>query len=79
MRNLSRKQKNEIRTWVKDRYYVKNCGRGLDHKPMFFNCTEDMESETYWELYALNQHECFDSNVDRFVNDIRTVADCKII
>ncbi len=74
MRHLCRKQKNMIRRWVKKEYFDKGA-----EKPMFFDCCKDWPEETYDKIANVMQFECFDSHVDRFIDDIKTLSDCKII
>jgi hypothetical protein len=51
----------------------------IDAKPMFFNCDNDLIGEAYYHVSDMNCFENFDTEVERFVNDIKTVEDCKII
>ncbi len=74
MRHLNRKQKNSLRKYVKARWFDQG-----HIKPMFFNCTQDLTDDMYWAVFNIMPFECFDSHVDRFVDDIKTLSDCKII
>ncbi len=74
MRQLNRKQKNMLRRYVKARWFDNNLT-----KPMFFNCIQDLTCDMYDAVFDRGRHECFDQNVDRFVDDIETVKDCKVI
>jgi hypothetical protein len=76
MRKLSRKQKNALRKYVHQKYGTMG---SIDAKPMFFNCESDLNGEAYFHVSSMNEFENFDTEVERFVNDIRTVEDCKII
>ncbi len=80
MRHLSRKQKNLIRKFVKNKYSdnSQDCGLSPD-RPAFFNCNQDMPTDVYWLISRVHEFECFDSHVDRFIDDIRNISDCKII
>lgn len=31
---------------------------------------DELTEEEYWEVYNVNQHECFDSNANRFMGDL---------
>lgn len=74
MRHLSRKQKNALRRYVKAKWFDKG-----EEKPMFFNCDRDLIADAYWHIFTMHEFECFDSCVNNFVDDIKTLADCKII
>jgi len=74
MRNLSRKQKNMLRKYVKERYFEQN-----EVKPMFFDGWNDLPYDSYWDIHDTHCFENFDSCVDSFVNDIKTINDCKVI
>jgi hypothetical protein len=74
MRNLNRKQKNVIRKYIKKTFF----DTGIV-KPYFFNCECDLSTELYWKLFRLNEFENFNSCVDSFVDDIKTIENCKVI
>ena len=74
MRHLSRKQKNYIRKHIKKNYFEK----GID-KPYCFNCNEDLQYEIYIHIAKMLEFENFDSQVDNFVDEIRSVEDCRVI
>jgi hypothetical protein len=74
MRNLNRKQKNSLRRYVKARWFENDLT-----KPTYFNCVQDLTVDFYDYVFGLNRFECFDSCVDRFMNDIKTVNDCKVV
>ncbi len=74
MRHLNRKQKNILRRH----------GRNLieqDLKPAHFDCYNysHMTEKLHEMIEAMNCYENLDSDIDRFMNDIKTVADCKVI
>jgi len=76
MRKLSRKQKNALRRYVHEVYGTVGSVR---IKPMFFNCEVDLIGEAFFHIKAMNDFETFHSDVNRFVDDIKTVEDCKVI
>ncbi len=74
MRHLSRKQKNMLRKHVKATY-----GDKWEEKPFCFNACNDLPDDVYWKISNVMPFECFDTHVENFVDDIETIADCKVI
>ena len=60
MRTLSVKQKKAL-----DKIIMKN-------KPRKTIYLDDLTEWEYWDVYNLNRHECFDSNVERYLYDKHT-------
>jgi hypothetical protein len=58
MRNLSAKQKKALTKIVKD------------NEGILIRNTMEMTIEELETIYEMNPHECFDSNVNRFLNDL---------
>ncbi len=59
MRTLSVKQKRMLDSWYSQ------------YKGQFvcFIADETLTDEEYWAIYNVNQHECFDSNAERYIRD----------
>ncbi|MCP3966803.1 MAG: hypothetical protein GY718_10700 [Lentisphaerae bacterium] len=74
MKGLNRKQKNMLRRYVKEEFFTLSI-----IPPMFYNCNADMPEDLYWEVFKMNPHEYFDGNVNRFISDINSIDDCKVI
>lgn len=59
MRQLSKKQENEIKQWVDDSL--------ADNWSIF--TIDQMDQEQAEKILSLNDHETFWQNADRFIND----------